>query len=59
MFKMMSSFPREKVKLIKHDGQEISEIDALIGDSNALIEDITIVIEENDYIVRTLPNSVC
>lgn len=58
MFKMMSSFPREKVKLIKHDGQEISEIDALIGDSNALIEDITIVIEENDYIVRTLPNGL-
>uniref|UniRef100_UPI003FEEAADB hypothetical protein n=1 Tax=Ruminococcus bicirculans (ex Wegman et al. 2014) TaxID=1160721 RepID=UPI003FEEAADB len=58
MFKMMPGFPREKIDIIKQSGQTFNQIDALIGDSTALIEDITIVIEENDYIVRILPNGL-
>lgn len=58
MFKMMSGFPREKIELIKQNGQVFSGIDALIGESSALVEDTTIIIEENDYIVRTLPNGL-
>lgn len=58
MFKMMSGFPREKIELIKQNGQVFSGIDALIGKSSALVEDTTIIIEENDYIVRTLPNGL-
>lgn len=55
---MMSGFPREKVELIKQNGQETYQVDALIVDSSALIEDTTIIIEENDFIARTLPNGL-
>ena len=58
MFKMMSGFPREKVELIKQNRQETYQVDALIVDSSALIEDTTIIIEENDFIARTLPNGL-
>lgn len=51
MFKMMSGFPREKIDIVKQNGKKLCQIDALIGDSTALIEDTTIVIEENDYTV--------
>ena len=55
---MMSGFPREKVELIKQNRQETYQVDALIVDSSALIEDTTIIIEENDFIARTLPNGL-
>ena len=58
MFKMMSRFPREKIDIIKYNGQTLNQIDALISGSSALIEDTSIIIEDNDYIVRKLPNGL-
>ena len=55
---MMSGFPREKIDIIKQNGKKLCQIDALIGNSTALIEDTSIVIEDNDYIIRTLPNGL-
>lgn len=58
MHKMMIGVPREKVKLITKGGESALEVDALISNSIALIEDTTVVISDNDYIVRTLPNGL-
>lgn len=58
MFKMMSGFPREKIMLIKSDQTVIKDIDALFTASTVLIEDVTIKIEDGDYMLRTLPNGI-
>ena len=58
MARMMAGFPREKVKLVKKDQTIINDIDALLSKSSALIEDVSIKIEEGDYLFRNLPNGI-
>ncbi len=52
---MLSSFPREKVKLLKKNSIIIEDIDALVQSDLILIEDATLDIEEGDTIERVLP----
>lgn len=55
---MLSGAPRENVKLIKQDGTLIEISEVFFGKGTALIEDVTIQIEEGDYIIRSLPNGL-
>lgn len=58
IIKMMSHLPREKVSLTKKDKTVIENIEALFISSDILIEDATVIIEENDIINRVLPNGL-
>lgn len=55
MRRMFSSFPTEKVRLIKEDKTVVENIEALVDKSHIFIDDSTIDIEEGDIIVRDLP----
>ena len=52
---MLSSFPREKVKLIKRNSVVIEDIDAVVQSDLIVIDDTSIDIEEGDTIERVLP----
>ena len=56
MRSILSSFPTEKVKLIKKDGSVFENIEALVQTGKIFIEDTSVSIEEEDIIERTLPN---
>lgn len=56
MSKMMAHLPREKVSITQKDKTLIEDVEALILGSDILIEDATIIIEEDDIINRVLPN---
>ena len=51
MRRMFSSFPTEKVRLIKEDKTVVENIEALVDKSHIFIDDSTIDIEEGDIIV--------
>ena len=55
MRRMLASFPRERVRLIKQDSSIIENIEALIQTEHFLIEETTVKIEEGDTFERTLP----
>lgn len=52
---MLSSFPREKVKLIKRSSVVIEDIDAVVQSDLIVIDDASLDIEEGDTIERVLP----
>lgn len=52
---MLSSFPREKVKLIKRSSVVIEDIDAVVQSDLIVIDDASLDIEEGDTIERILP----
>lgn len=54
----MSGFPREKVKIKKSNNSLIDDVEALFSNYTVLVEDISIIIEDGDYILRTLPNGL-
>lgn len=56
MINRFSSFPTEKVKIIKASGLIIDNVDAFMSNNMFLIEDGRLDIEENDIISRSLPN---
>lgn len=56
MRSILSSFPTEKVKLIKKEGSVFENIQALVQTGKIFIEDTSVSIEEEDIIERTLPN---
>lgn len=58
MSRIMSGFPREKVKIKKSNNAIIDDVEALFSDNTVLIEDVSVVIEDGDYILRTLPNGL-
>lgn len=56
MRKLLSSFPTEKVKIIKQDLSVIDGVDALVESKKIFVDDGTINIEEGDIIERALPS---
>ena len=58
MRSLLSRFPTEPIKLTKKDGTEIVVNSALVDPSGKLItiEDVSVNIEEDDMISRSLPN---
>lgn len=52
---MLSSFPKEKVKLLKRNSTIIENIEAIVQSDLIFIEDATLDIEEGDTIERELP----
>lgn len=52
---MLSSFPKEKVKLIKKNSVTIDDIEAVVQSDLIVIDDASIDIEEGDTIERGLP----
>ena len=59
MRRMLASFPREKVKLIKQDSTVIENIEALVEKDHFFIDDASIDIEEGDIFQRDLPTGKC
>lgn len=55
MRRMLASFPREKVKLIKQDSTVIENIEALVDKDHFFIDDASVDIEEGDVFQRDLP----
>ncbi|MEA5049195.1 MAG: hypothetical protein VB034_11395 [Eubacteriales bacterium] len=58
MRSLLSRFPTEPIKLTKKDGTEIVVNSALVDPSGKLItiEDVSVNVEEDDIISRSLPN---
>ena len=49
-------FGYEIVKLIKQDGREIDNINALVQSQKIFVDDVSILFDDGDIISRTLPN---
>lgn len=58
MISILSVGPTEKVTLIKQDGQKINEIKACVQKTKIFIDDANIPIEDDDKIIRYLPNGL-
>lgn len=54
---MFSSFPTEKITLLKPNGEVIRDIEALVESDSIAIDDVSLVIEEGDCFERVLPNN--
>lgn len=55
---MLNRFMSDRVTLVKKDGQRIEDIPANVQTKKIFIDDASIPIEEEDKIVRTLPNGL-
>jgi len=55
MSNILGSFPTEKVKLLKKNGEVYENIEALVESKKIFIDDATVPVEEEDIIERTLP----
>lgn len=55
---MLNSFPRQEISLLKQNGQRINGISAVVQSKVIFIEDVSIPIEEDDRILRVLPNGL-
>lgn len=56
MNKIFNVFPREIIKLIKNSGVTIDNIETVFTNKKFYIDDCKLDIEDNDVIVRLLPN---
>ncbi len=55
---MFAHITKDRVSLIKPNGEEIDDIRALVNSKTILIEDENLPIEEGDTILRKLPNGL-
>lgn len=55
---MFSSFNNSLVSVLKEDGSKYENIDAVVQTNTIFIEDVTVVIEEGDKIIRETSNGM-
>lgn len=55
MVNLLSDFPSEKIRIVKSDGSKIDNVDVLFESKEIICPDISITIEEGDFVERDLP----
>jgi hypothetical protein len=55
---IFKDFPSENVTLIKNNGERYENVEAIVQSDMILTEDTSLLIEEDDTIIRKLPNGL-
>lgn len=56
MSDILQNFPTEVVKIYDKEGNIITEVNGLFGKTGLTITDVSVVLEEEQIVLRTLPN---